>query len=790
MSQYRLAARRPQGTAAVQVTTPTVDEHGWSAAGHTVVEVVTDDMPFLVDSVTMARPPRPRHPPGGPPAAHGASATSPASCRGLASARPERRRRPTAPRASRGCTSRSTASTDSERLDASSTDLRRVLRDVRDAVEDWTKMQEPRARSSPTCDADPPPMPRRGDRRGCELLRWLADDHFTFLGYREYDLGRARASDGTTCCGACPAPGSGILRSDPRELDAGLLARGRAPGAATPELAGHHQGQLPLDRAPAGLPRLHRRQDLRRRRRGGRRAPLPRPVHLGRLHRASPTSRCCAARSTGVLAAPGFPPTSHAARRCSTSSRPTRATSCSRSPSTSSPRSCTRCCTCRSATGCACSCARTTSAATCPAWSTCRATATRRRCARMQEILAEAFGGSSTASASTTPPGSPSRCWPGCTSWCGRRAGAACGEVDVAALGAPAGRGHPVVGRRLRRRPPTSARRGRRRPAVAPLRRRVPGRLPRGLPAAVAVDRPRPARGGRPPTTGSACTSTSRADAPPGERPVQDLPRRRAALADRRSCRCSAPGRRGGRRAAVRASTAPAGAPAVDLRLRAALRRRARRARARTLFQDAFAAPAGAARPRPTASTGWCSPPGSRGGRSACCGPTPSTCGRPARTFSQAYIEAPCCGTARRPDAGGAVRARGSTRGAATSPADSEPRTAKVRDADRARSPRPSTRWPASTRTGSCARYLAAIARHLRTNYFQPDADGADRSYLSFKLDPHAAARPAASPGRCSRSWSTRRASRACTCASARWPAAGCAGRTGGRTSAPRCSAW
>ncbi len=50
----KLAQTRPQGTARVRVFTPTVPEHGWSAGGHTVVEVVTDDMPFLVDSVTMA----------------------------------------------------------------------------------------------------------------------------------------------------------------------------------------------------------------------------------------------------------------------------------------------------------------------------------------------------------------------------------------------------------------------------------------------------------------------------------------------------------------------------------------------------------------------------------------------------------------------------------------------------------------------------------------------------------------------------------------------------------------
>ena len=53
VSHYRTADERPQGTASVHVFTPTLAEHGWSAGGHSVVEVVTDDMPFLVDSVVM-----------------------------------------------------------------------------------------------------------------------------------------------------------------------------------------------------------------------------------------------------------------------------------------------------------------------------------------------------------------------------------------------------------------------------------------------------------------------------------------------------------------------------------------------------------------------------------------------------------------------------------------------------------------------------------------------------------------------------------------------------------------
>src|SRR5450756_2577197 len=52
MSHRELAADRPVGTANVHVFTPTIEEQGWSCS-HTVIEIVTDDMPFLVDSVTV-----------------------------------------------------------------------------------------------------------------------------------------------------------------------------------------------------------------------------------------------------------------------------------------------------------------------------------------------------------------------------------------------------------------------------------------------------------------------------------------------------------------------------------------------------------------------------------------------------------------------------------------------------------------------------------------------------------------------------------------------------------------
>ncbi|MDX1400917.1 MAG: NAD-glutamate dehydrogenase, partial [Kiloniellales bacterium] len=53
-SLWALAGERQAGTAKVRVFNPRKETHGWGLGGHTVVEVVNDDMPFLVDSLTSA----------------------------------------------------------------------------------------------------------------------------------------------------------------------------------------------------------------------------------------------------------------------------------------------------------------------------------------------------------------------------------------------------------------------------------------------------------------------------------------------------------------------------------------------------------------------------------------------------------------------------------------------------------------------------------------------------------------------------------------------------------------
>ena len=89
--------------------------------------------------------------------------------------------------------------------------------------------------------------------------------------------------------------------------------------------------------------------------------------------------------------------------------------------------------------------------------------------------------------------------------------------------------------------------------------------------------------------------------------------------------------------------------------------------------------------------------------------------------------------------------------------------------------------------------YLALIDATLRTNYYKrdkarPGVDGPRP--LVLKLDPGSVPGMTSSRGPSSRSSSTRRGWKRYTCASAGWRAAGCAGPTGWRTSAPRFSAW
>ena len=221
-SHYRLGLKRPQGTAEVRVHTPSVEENGWSS-GHTVVEVVTDDMSFLVDSVTneLSRQDRAIHLVIHPQLlvrrditgrlleildVDACSRSQAAGAEWPADAVVESWMHIEIDR-----------ETDREDLRAIEADLRRVLGDVREVVEDWTKMRESALRLADELAEQPPAhLPEQEVGEAWELMRWLAGDHFTFLGYREYDLVEHQ---GEEVLRAVAGTGLGILRADPLSHD-------------------------------------------------------------------------------------------------------------------------------------------------------------------------------------------------------------------------------------------------------------------------------------------------------------------------------------------------------------------------------------------------------------------------------------------------------------------------------------------------------------------------------------------------------------------------------------------
>lgn len=103
---------------------------------------------------------------------------------------------------------------DRARLDDLERDLLRVLQDVRVAVEDEPKMRSRAGEIALGIRDEPPPLAEKELDEGVELLDWLADGHFTFLGYRDYTL-----SDDGTALRPVPGTGLGVLRNDKRESD-------------------------------------------------------------------------------------------------------------------------------------------------------------------------------------------------------------------------------------------------------------------------------------------------------------------------------------------------------------------------------------------------------------------------------------------------------------------------------------------------------------------------------------------------------------------------------------------
>ncbi len=181
-SHLQFVRHRAPGRPKLRVLNPYKEDIGFSSR-HTVIEVVNDDMPFLVDSTTVKinRQGLTLHL-----IIHPIFAVR-RDVDGNLQELANREDRPDWPR-------ESVMHLEIDRLADPVAraglveGIERVLGDVRAAVEDWKPMVAQLRAVIQELDEQPPPVPREELAESRAFLQWFTEDHLLLLGYRSNDL--------------------------------------------------------------------------------------------------------------------------------------------------------------------------------------------------------------------------------------------------------------------------------------------------------------------------------------------------------------------------------------------------------------------------------------------------------------------------------------------------------------------------------------------------------------------------------------------------------------------------
>ena len=297
LAHFSSARTRRAGRSFVRVFNPDPAIDGFRSP-HTVVMICCDDMPFLVDSMSMA--------------ANQAGLAVHLIVHPVIDVRRDRRGRlleivepDTTGRAESWQMLEIDREADPARLEALATRLEAALDDVRVAVGDWAEMRRRATDLATSLETQPLPMASSEVVETRALLEWMADNHFTFLGYRYYRLERGRSSDRLL---PQSATGLGLLRAKRPRHPAPLPLRrhrNQLQLGLWPHHRRHRKPRLPLvighQRHPVGI-RLqhtppHRPAPLRSTLQPS--AQRNRPIQIRRLHRPHQNHRaaCFATRS-------------------------------------------------------------------------------------------------------------------------------------------------------------------------------------------------------------------------------------------------------------------------------------------------------------------------------------------------------------------------------------------------------------------------------------------------------------------------------------------------------------
>src|SRR5262245_3796874 len=189
LAALQLGRTRAPARSLVRVFNPDAARDGF-ASSHTVIMVVTDDMPFLVDSLGIVST---RHGLAVHLLAHPVFSVVRDGRGRLRSVHLEDP--PPGAKQESWQLIEIDREPDPERLAAIEASIRATLGDVRAATADWRRMRGKAVEVAADLGAARVRGQKSEVREAQALLQWMEDNHFTFLGYREYRLQRGAHSD-------------------------------------------------------------------------------------------------------------------------------------------------------------------------------------------------------------------------------------------------------------------------------------------------------------------------------------------------------------------------------------------------------------------------------------------------------------------------------------------------------------------------------------------------------------------------------------------------------------------
>jgi len=224
LSHWELGRVRSPGVPRVRVFSPSASEHGW-AVRHTVIEVVNDDMPFLVDSATMEanRQGLTLHM-----RVHPVYAVERDPAGALTGLWP-RSDRPQAARESWMHIEVDRLVDDESRARLAA-GIERVLADVRAVTADWKQMLARLIDVVSELDGRVTEAPLGELAESRAFVEWLAAGNFLLLGYRCHDL---VTEDGEDALRIVAGSGLGVLRESGAEKLSRSFAALPKPARAT-----------------------------------------------------------------------------------------------------------------------------------------------------------------------------------------------------------------------------------------------------------------------------------------------------------------------------------------------------------------------------------------------------------------------------------------------------------------------------------------------------------------------------------------------------------------------------